>query len=1252
MSYSSEGEQSAGTLSSKRILTATDLSDQSQKEKNEQQGSLSSYKSSTRDGKSYRRQTSRDSRSRSSHRSKKSQPSIDPGDGKPDKIAGSQRSNETENTFSSIRSLRGTEKSSENILASSSTLPSMKLNSMKHGSLKLDMDDTGLSSEAMRKKLFASFKSRGILEDVKSQLRTNLASVINEGHQISLSKEQKKQERSIFSHISDSLVAEHLLKAKYEYTLSVFKTESILPDIKMNSIEILQLMNINPGTKTYHNLSKMLVQRDSKSFLWNFISRAGLVYESPTVSVQCQTEGSDDFISDELETKLSNIKDTVYGKVKGELATKSLALEDRLIQLNQILEKKKKEEIEKEMKQFKEKFENEIKLQEKERYKHDLDKFKLEIERSYKEMFDNVKEREKEANEVIERKQKSLEAEAYEKRQNILKELQILRDREVEMKNIHDMAMKAVELQEAKAKAFAEELKVKELSLKTVQDSYDYKLKEGMMKLKLEQQQEEQRREEVLRLQESQLRDEKSSFEAEKSTVDRFRREFEQLKIEKSRLQESFNAALQKVTALNERSDDMKERLRKQADYAQVKEEALVSAKTNEYLESQVKELKNEQKARDMQHKKELKELMNRILNGTPESENLQKQLSSEREKFLDKENELQERCQRSEKRLHAEVVKNHELNQLYEECILHQKGLLRELEELRGLKRKSNTIDATKKFTQSSASKDIPRTVSTPSNIPVVSYQNFSQFSTDKRFERDVKFRDVNQDNSFSSEMLGTIFLKENRDVFEKLEREASELEQTYRDYQRRQERVSYTKPKTDEFMPLEKDYSTYVRDSVEREAAKQSGEIQYESIGESVPNRSIGQIQRQSKTVLEDTRERPVSILKGTKDSEENIQPADTLKEQKTFLDTWNGDHLTEQLLDSAVNHKDGEMSNIGVAKRAGETTTGLAFGETASGIQRGYSASHLQRSTAMFGSTNGQLHSPVHTSTGVPPALTDDGLVNEGARNGGGSSQKSISCEETKQRRIERGTRLPLSSCDSMISEPERKLSVEKYSQRVEDEQEIQNSLVHNAERYENIAGTVERPSFDAVASQEHREFGNDRKISQGISESSSRELSVDRQETSRERIERENKERGLAFERERIELERLEQEEREGLEKFEGDGLTGEWKEGPLEEIANEEENKRLDQEEAEMQNDNASNADSDDVGDADNIDPLMKHYMEMLLKKKAQEMKSEGENLNLTDDVKMESKMSKSDVSDLVEDEIEEIEQDSEDEFDW
>uniref|UniRef100_A0A8C8ZJ93 LisH domain-containing protein n=1 Tax=Prolemur simus TaxID=1328070 RepID=A0A8C8ZJ93_PROSS len=127
-----------------------------------------------------------------------------------------------------------------------------------------------LSQDDLRKKLYQTFKDRGILDTLKTQLRNQLIHELM--HPVLNGKLQpwsiSVEGSSLLIGASNSLVADHLQRCGYEYSLSVFFPESGLAKEKMFTMQdLLQLIKINPASSLYKSLITRFDKENQKGFL-------------------------------------------------------------------------------------------------------------------------------------------------------------------------------------------------------------------------------------------------------------------------------------------------------------------------------------------------------------------------------------------------------------------------------------------------------------------------------------------------------------------------------------------------------------------------------------------------------------------------------------------------------------------------------------------------------------------------------------------------------------------------------------------------------------------------------------------------------------------------------------------------------------------------------------------------------------------------------------------------------------------------
>ena len=1067
-----------------------------------------------------------------------------------------------------------------------------------------DVCGAGLSSDQMREKLYASFRSKGVLENAKTQLRANLASVINESAKIQ--KVPKSKPESLFAKLSDILVAEHLKQAKYDYTLSVFKSESLVSELDIIPTEILKIMRIHPSTKKYDDLFLSLSQNNTKSFLWSFISNT-CGDNSIYLSVACQTEDCETVQEAYMGKNLSKISEELDVSSKNEFFHRSLSLEERLFQLQQKLEDQKKKELKQEKERLKDSFVREIKLQERERNKADVDRFKNEIEKSYKELIDSVKQRETEVNEMLVKKQKQIEQELYERRQDMLKEIEKLKEREYENNRACDIAMQTIKVEEAKLKTFEEQLRAKELSLQSLEEQHKIKLKEEILRIKIESQEEKQKLESLLRSQEVQLQEEKILFEREKESVLNSKASLVNLNHEKIQLQASLNAALKKISSLTYKSEGLKEKLQEFSDYLQIKELSVARKKEIDYLKTRVNEVMKEKQSIVEQNRKQVKDLMESLLKRNPQTVEIQRQIEIDRNGFIEKEADLKGKISRMEQQLRSEISRNNELTHMNEAYLLENKALRRDVEDLRAANKinavshdwHANKIKETEKFGESEK---------TIFNINVTdSYRKSFEYATPEHADE----KDLCTTSSLMSRPLVT---QGRRGIIAKLESEASALEDTYRNYQRKESMrnpSSYGVPHTNDYKPLQKYYSVIKHNEVQpSESAKfKSTENQQE---ENAATNTEQYDIRTSSSALTAVNNDALFHTKSSKAERKllSLNAKDVKRDTKgeKLQDTWNGDHLTEQLLESAVIQRD-----------EGLAETKLVSGAEAFSCLGNREEERSEKS----------VKSPVRRGLDEPdvkPCL-DTGLRGQFSNvypvNKSGQELNvdiprfSLHNDVVSEEHLEENRDFPIkSSCSSSLRSHKSEGLRQNKNENIAIEASVSShDLIEDLYEKENM----EMENLSSLSSEKEKETAHKSAAADNVDGDNVSDTFIKKKEKRREIL------AGSSYETSIEKETRIDEEENsihvENMDTTQERGIED----------------------------------DDVELGDDENqIDPLMKHYMEMLSRKKQEDTLDNGEpeQLNLTDDIKLESKVSKSEISDLLEDEIEEIEQDPADEFDW
>uniref|UniRef100_A0A674I462 Uncharacterized protein n=1 Tax=Terrapene triunguis TaxID=2587831 RepID=A0A674I462_9SAUR len=401
-----------------------------------------------------------------------------------------------------------------------------------------------LSQDELRKRLYQTFKNRGVLDTLKTQLRNQL---IHELMHPILSGELQPQPvssegSSLLIGASNSLVADHLRSCGYEYSLSVFYPESGLKKEKVFTMQdLLQLIRIHPKSSLYKSLMLMELTE-------HHLCKESRNTETQTISIPPYRES--------LVEKLQLI-DEQFADIYPQ-HQKFESLEVKLIEYRKEIEDQLQAEMSEKLQHFKEVEIAKIRIEEKAQCQKEVSDLRREFERTNQAKSEALIAREKNAIERLQKQQEIEAKEVYTQRQSLLKDIEMIRTREAELKQRIEGFELAQKLQEEKNKAVDDALRRREIAVKNIEETYDQKLKNELLKYQLEL---------------------KEEYIARTTRVTE---------------DEKKNKVKAQVLLVNKQNQLLIEKLKEIADYPLLKEEKLELQVQNKLLRQQLEETRNE----------------------------------------------------------------------------------------------------------------------------------------------------------------------------------------------------------------------------------------------------------------------------------------------------------------------------------------------------------------------------------------------------------------------------------------------------------------------------------------------------------------------------------------------------------------------------------------------------------------------------------------------------------------------------------
>ncbi|XP_053863462.1 centriole and centriolar satellite protein OFD1 isoform X3 [Malaclemys terrapin pileata] len=452
-----------------------------------------------------------------------------------------------------------------------------------------------LSQDELRKRLYQTFKNRGVLDTLKTQLRNQL---IHELMHPILSGELQPQPvssegSSLLIGASNSLVADHLRSCGYEYSLSVFYPESGLEKEKVFTMQdLLQLIRIHPKSSLYKSLTSGAQKENKKGFLIQMLMeltehhlcKESRNTETQTISIPPYRES--------LVEKLQLI-DEQFADIYSQ-HQKFESLEVKLIEYRKEIEDQLQAEMSEKLQHFKEVEIAKIRIEEKAQCQKEVSDLRREFERTNQAKSEALIAREKNAIERLQKQQEIEAKEVYTQRQSLLKDIEMIRTREAELKQRIEGFELAQKLQEEKNKAVDDALRRREIAVKNIEETYDQKLKNELLKYQLELKEEYIAR--TTRVTEDEKKNKEKSILLREETiaVNSKKEELKQVVSHAKELELELDSVKAQVLLVNKQNQLLTEKLKEIADYPLLKEEKLELQVQNKLLRQQLEETRNE----------------------------------------------------------------------------------------------------------------------------------------------------------------------------------------------------------------------------------------------------------------------------------------------------------------------------------------------------------------------------------------------------------------------------------------------------------------------------------------------------------------------------------------------------------------------------------------------------------------------------------------------------------------------------------
>ncbi|MEE6470151.1 hypothetical protein FKM82_008868 [Ascaphus truei] len=454
---------------------------------------------------------------------------------------------------------------------------------------------TSLSQEELRKRLYQTFKNKGVLDSLKTQLRNQL---IRELRHPAFSGEATAQcdggqADSLLYRASNSLVADHLSRCGYEYSLSVFYPECGLEKEQVFTVrDLLQLMKINPKSGLYKSLTSSLQNENAKGFIFQILTELTdyhLHKEDRDADTQTVTTSP---YKESIVEKLQFIDEQFEEMYPKRHRTESL--ESKLSEYRKEMEEQLRAEMSQKLQHFKDVEVAKIKLEERDKSQKEMSDFRRELEKTYQTKSGGLVSREKNATERLQRQHEIEEKDMYAQRQTLLKDIEMVRSRETDLRHRIEAFEHAQKLQEDKNRSVDDSLRKRELEVRNIEDTFNQKLKNELLRHHIELKEEYLKRTHEVSEEEKRNKDEAARLREEAIVTNMKKQQIELALSRTKELEMEVDSLKAQLSLLTRQNHHLTDKLKETVDYPLIQEEKVELQTRVKLFKQQLEEIRNE----------------------------------------------------------------------------------------------------------------------------------------------------------------------------------------------------------------------------------------------------------------------------------------------------------------------------------------------------------------------------------------------------------------------------------------------------------------------------------------------------------------------------------------------------------------------------------------------------------------------------------------------------------------------------------
>ncbi|GAB1598368.1 oral-facial-digital syndrome 1 protein-like [Argonauta hians] len=521
-----------------------------------------------------------------------------------------------------------------------------------------------LSADQLREKLYYLFKRKGIIDYLKTRMRHLLVEELQKcvpGNILEKSISNAEGSQSILLKASNSLVADHLQKCQYEYSMSVFMPESGMAQDKiLSNQELLRLLHINPYSDLYKALQSNLESDSKKGFLLELLNVITSVFQQMSHDIGTQTDSSMKYPTSSLDAKLNGVEKIFMDKKEEHYQKAISGVEEKLTSLQKKLEERYQTELQLELSRMKNTDITKLRLEEKENSRRELEKFRQELEKNYQLKMNALLEKERNFTERLKKEEEFQQKDTYQQRQTLLEEVNNLRQKESELTKMMEMVQREKSLDQERLKCQEDLLKQKMNEVNRLESDLQQRIDNEVFKFKIELQNKYLEKSQSMDIREAQIKVNELRTKEEREKFQLLKEDNERKHTRINELETVLQEVRHKEITATKHNDFLNAKLRDMIDYSTIKEQNAVLRKeleTEKLFHADTVCKKEELNSRQEELLKDIYRLNQDVITSKQTLDRCR--LDGKQEKLL-----YEEYKQRLDCRLQEEMNKNKELFQ------------------------------------------------------------------------------------------------------------------------------------------------------------------------------------------------------------------------------------------------------------------------------------------------------------------------------------------------------------------------------------------------------------------------------------------------------------------------------------------------------------------------------------------------------------------------------------------------------------